>query len=226
MFAAARPPAALLALGDLAEALMLLAFSVPVIGITFAQEAAPSARSTRCAILSSPRRRWCCAMVSAARSPGANWSCGDLLLLAEGDRVPADAACRRPPIWRSTNRCSPASPCRWPSAGMPGQAPGDGRRVSLRHAGHQGDGPRGSSWRPGRAPSSAASASVGGAGARADAAQRELQRHGQRVVAVWPGPGRGAGAAAWADRAATGCTACSPASHWRWRSCPRNSRWC
>jgi Ca2+-transporting ATPase len=82
-----------LLLGDLEEALLLLAFVCVVIGITLYQE-----RKTECALealrdLSSPR-----ALViresRQRRIAGREVVRGDIVFLAEGDRVPADAVLR------------------------------------------------------------------------------------------------------------------------------------
>ncbi|WP_241671292.1 cation-translocating P-type ATPase [Dankookia rubra] len=79
-----------LALGDLAEALLLLAFSFLSVGIAVAQEARTERALDALRDLSSPR-----ALVVRdgvrQRIAGRDVVQGDLLLLAEGDRVPADA---------------------------------------------------------------------------------------------------------------------------------------
>lgn len=76
-------------LGDLQEALMLLGFVVVVIGITFFQERRTERSLDALRDLSSPR-----ALVlrsgQARRIPGREVVRGDTVLLAEGDRVPAD----------------------------------------------------------------------------------------------------------------------------------------
>ncbi|MCB2184873.1 MAG: cation-translocating P-type ATPase [Deltaproteobacteria bacterium] len=85
-----------LLLGDLREALMLLAFVVLVTGITLYQEGKTEKALASLRRLASPR-----ALVlrdgEQQRIPGREVVVGDLILLAEGDRVPADAtvlACR------------------------------------------------------------------------------------------------------------------------------------
>jgi P-type Ca2+ transporter type 2C len=79
-----------LVLGDLQEALMLLAFVFVVIGITLYQERKTERALEALRDLSSPR-----ALVvrdgQPQRIPGREVVCGDILVLAEGDRVPADA---------------------------------------------------------------------------------------------------------------------------------------
>jgi P-type Ca2+ transporter type 2C len=79
------------ALGDLQEALMLLAFVFVVMGITLYQERKTERALEALRDLSSPR-----ALViregQPRRIPGREVVCGDMLVLAEGDRVPADAA--------------------------------------------------------------------------------------------------------------------------------------
>ncbi|NYT01390.1 MAG: cation-translocating P-type ATPase [Methanosarcinales archaeon] len=80
-----------LALGDRQEALMLLAFVFLVMGITLYQERKTERALEALRDLSSPR-----ALVirygQQMRIPGREVVRGDVLLLAEGDRVPADAA--------------------------------------------------------------------------------------------------------------------------------------
>src|SRR5512139_826095 len=78
-----------LILGDMQEALMLLGFVFVVVGITIYQE-----RKTERAIealrdLSSPRALVIRGGVQK-RIPGRDVVCGDVVMLAEGDRVPAD----------------------------------------------------------------------------------------------------------------------------------------
>ncbi|TCZ62984.1 cation-translocating P-type ATPase [Roseicella aquatilis] len=79
-----------LLLGDLAEALLLLAFACLSVGIAVAQEARTERALEALRDLSSPR-----ALVvrdgEHRRIPGREVVRGDLLILAEGDRVPADA---------------------------------------------------------------------------------------------------------------------------------------
>lgn len=76
-------------LGDRQEALMLLAFVFVVMGITFVQERRTERSLEALRDLSSPR-----ALVvrggQARRIPGRELVRGDTVLLAEGDRVPAD----------------------------------------------------------------------------------------------------------------------------------------
>lgn len=78
-----------LALGDLQEALMLLAFVVVVVAITFVQRRRSERSLEALRDLSSPR-----AVVvrdgATRRVPGREVAVGDVVLLAEGDRVPAD----------------------------------------------------------------------------------------------------------------------------------------
>ncbi len=79
-----------LLLGDLREALMLLGFVLVVMGITLYQERKTERALSALRDLSSPR-----ALVirdgRQARVPGREVVRGDLLVLGEGDRVPADA---------------------------------------------------------------------------------------------------------------------------------------
>src|SRR5262249_32300037 len=79
-----------LGLGDLQEALILLASVFVVIGITLYQERKTERALDALRDLSSPR-----ALVvrdgAQQRIPGREVARGDVLLLAEGDRVPADA---------------------------------------------------------------------------------------------------------------------------------------
>jgi len=78
-----------LALGDRNEALMLLGFVVVVIAMTYAQKRRSQAALEALRDMSSPR-----ALVirdgAPTRIPGNELVVGDLVLLAEGDRVPAD----------------------------------------------------------------------------------------------------------------------------------------
>ena len=82
-----------LALGDRAEALFLLGFVFVVIGITLAQERKTQRALESLRDLSSPR-----ALVirdgQEIRIPGREVVRGDLLVLHEGDRIPADALLR------------------------------------------------------------------------------------------------------------------------------------
>ena len=79
-----------LILGDAAEAMMLLGFVFVVTGITFYQERKTERALEALRDLSSPR-----ALVirdgEQRRIPGREVVRGDVLILAEGDRVPADA---------------------------------------------------------------------------------------------------------------------------------------
>ncbi len=76
-------------LGDLAEALMLMSFVLVIIGITVYQEQKTERALEALRNLSSPR-----ALVirdgEQRRIPGRDVIRGDMLILAEGDRVPAD----------------------------------------------------------------------------------------------------------------------------------------
>ncbi len=76
-------------LGDVSEGLMLMSFVVLVIGITVYQEQKTERALETLRNLSSPR-----ALVirdgEQKRIPGREVVCGDMLILAEGDRVPAD----------------------------------------------------------------------------------------------------------------------------------------
>ncbi len=79
-----------LILGDLQEALMLLAFVFVIMGITFYQERKTERTLEALRDLSSPR-----ALVirdgKEKRIPGREVVTGDIIMLKEGDRVPADA---------------------------------------------------------------------------------------------------------------------------------------
>jgi Ca2+-transporting ATPase len=79
-----------LVIGDLQEALMLSGFVLVVMGITFYQERKTERTLEALRDLSSPR-----ALViregKQKRIPGREVVCGDILILSEGDRVPADA---------------------------------------------------------------------------------------------------------------------------------------
>jgi P-type Ca2+ transporter type 2C len=82
-----------LVLGDVREALLLLGFVVVVVGITFVQERKTERALEALRDLSSPR-----ALVVRSgekkRIAGRDVVRGDVLLLGEGDRVPADAVMR------------------------------------------------------------------------------------------------------------------------------------
>jgi P-type Ca2+ transporter type 2C len=83
--------AAYIALGDVTEALVLLASVIVIIGITFAQERKTERTLEALRDLASPRAR----VVrdgEASRIAGRDVVRGDIVLLEEGDRVPADAA--------------------------------------------------------------------------------------------------------------------------------------
>ncbi len=83
--------AAYVVLGDVAEALVLLASVFVIIGITFAQERKTERTLEALRDLASPRAR----VVrdgEASRIAGRDVVRGDIVLLEEGDRVPADAA--------------------------------------------------------------------------------------------------------------------------------------
>src|SRR5512135_3177948 len=79
-----------LVLGDQSEALMLMGFVVVIIGITFYQEQKTERALEALRDLSSPR-----ALVirdgRQQRIPGREVVCDDILLVAEGDRIAADA---------------------------------------------------------------------------------------------------------------------------------------
>src|SRR5512136_128940 len=79
-----------LALGSSEEALMLLGFVIVIIGITFYQEQKTERALEALRDLSSPR-----ALVVRdglqQRIAGREGVCDDIVLLSEGDRVPADA---------------------------------------------------------------------------------------------------------------------------------------
>jgi len=79
-----------LLLGDIREAIMLLGFVFVVMGITFWEERKTERALEALRDLSSPR-----ALVirdgKQKRIPGREVVCGDILVLSEGDRVPADA---------------------------------------------------------------------------------------------------------------------------------------
>ena len=79
-----------LILGDVQEAVMLLGFVVVIMGITIYQEQKTENTLQALRDLASPR-----ALViregERRRIPGREVARGDLLVLAEGDRVPADA---------------------------------------------------------------------------------------------------------------------------------------
>ena len=79
-----------LLLGDLQEALMLLGFVLVVMGITLYQERKTERALEALRDLSSPRAR-VIREGGVKRIPGREVVRGDILVLVEGDRVPADA---------------------------------------------------------------------------------------------------------------------------------------
>ena len=85
-----------LAMGELSDALLLLGFVFVVMGITIVQERRTERALDALRDLSSPR-----ALVIRdglhRRIPGREVVRGDVLILAEGDRVPADAVLRQRP---------------------------------------------------------------------------------------------------------------------------------
>ncbi|MEZ4338021.1 MAG: hypothetical protein R3B82_15485 [Sandaracinaceae bacterium] len=90
--------------GDLREALTLLGFVVVIIVITVVQEGRTARALEALRDLSSPR-----ALVlrdGVVRTvPGRELVVGDVIRVAEGTRVPADAILRRGLCSRSTSRC-------------------------------------------------------------------------------------------------------------------------
>src|SRR6266545_1560541 len=97
-----------LVLGDPHEALMLLGFVVLITGVTLYQEHKTERALEKLRDLASPR-----ALVvrdeRQRRIPGREVVRDDLLLLEEGDRVPADALVLSAPISPSMNRSSRAN---------------------------------------------------------------------------------------------------------------------
>ena len=97
------------------------------------RSARPSARSRRCATCRA-RARSSSATARSGASPGREVVRGDIILLAEGDRVPADAVrarVRRTSRW--TSRCSPASRSRCARRAAPRRRR-DGAARRRRHA--------------------------------------------------------------------------------------------
>ena len=93
-----------LLLGDLKEAVILLAFATMSVLITVVQETRTERVLEALRDLTSPR-----ALVirdgERKRIAGREVVRGDLVVLAEGDRVPADAALSKATICRRMNRC-------------------------------------------------------------------------------------------------------------------------
>ena len=79
-----------LVLGDIGEALMLFAFVLVVMGITLYQERKTERALEALRDLSSPRAN-VIREKESKRIAGREVVCGDILILSEGDRVPADA---------------------------------------------------------------------------------------------------------------------------------------
>ena len=144
-----------LLLGDIREAMMLLGFVFVVMGITFYQERKTERALEALRDLSSPR-----ALVIRDGEPkriaGREVVRGDIMILAEGDRVPADAvllSCVNLSVDESllTGESVPVrkTDCRERLSDM---APSRRRRSALcilRHAGGTGPGHRRASWPPG-----------------------------------------------------------------------------
>lgn len=102
-----------LLLGDVHEALMLLGFVFVVVGITLYQERKAERALEALRDLSSPR-----ALVirdgKRNRIPGREVVRDDLIVLAEGDRIPADAVVLSCNQWPSAKKTYPSSsPARW-----------------------------------------------------------------------------------------------------------------
>ena len=95
-----------LLLGDRQEALILLGFVFVVAGITLYQEQQDRARARGAARPVEPARARRSATGKRARIAGREVVRGDVLVLSEGDRVPADA---RAALVRAT--CRPTSRC-------------------------------------------------------------------------------------------------------------------
>ncbi len=76
-------------LGDIKEALMLLGFVFVIIGITVYQEGKTEKALDALRDLSSPRA-FVIRNSEKKRIPGREVVCGDIIILAEGDRIPAD----------------------------------------------------------------------------------------------------------------------------------------
>jgi Ca2+-transporting ATPase len=91
-------------LGDRAEALMLLGFVFVVTAITFIQRRRTESTPDALRDLSSPR-----ALVVRDGKPrrvaGRELVVGDIVLIAEGDRVPADMDLLEASNWQWMNRC-------------------------------------------------------------------------------------------------------------------------
>ena len=126
---------------------MLAASVGVVVGSRSPRSRRRSGRSKRCATCSSPRALVIRDGERSGASPAARSCAGDLLVLSEGDRVPADAVLAAS-SYRPTSRCSPASRCR--SARSPpdrggagaGRAGDDQPFGVLRHAGGRRAGAR------------------------------------------------------------------------------------
>jgi len=99
-----------LVLGDLREAIILAVFASTSVLIAMIQEAPTERVLESLRDLTSPR-----ALVirdgTEKRIAGSEVVRGDLVILAEGDRVPADGNCSRRMIFNAMNRCSPVKPC-------------------------------------------------------------------------------------------------------------------
>lgn len=83
-----------LLMGELSDALMLLAFVFVVISITIIQERRTERALDALRDLSSPRAPWLFAMASSGVSPGARWFGVIKFCSQKAIRVPADAVLR------------------------------------------------------------------------------------------------------------------------------------
>ena len=79
-------------LGDVEEAIMLLGFVFVIITITFFQEQKTERALEALRDLSSPARPWSSGMGKQQRIAGREVVRDDIVLIAEGDRIPADAS--------------------------------------------------------------------------------------------------------------------------------------
>jgi Ca2+-transporting ATPase len=93
-----------LLIGELLDAVVLIGFATTSVSIALIQEARTERILESLRDLSSPR-----ALVmrggAERRVPGREVVRGDVVVLAEGDRVPAERRCSQPTTYKPTNHC-------------------------------------------------------------------------------------------------------------------------
>ena len=205
-------------LGDRGEALMLLGFVFVVMGITFVQQRRTERSLEALRDLSSPRALVVRDGAVAQRSPAASWSCGDIVLLAEGDRVPADmrlleASNLTVDESLLTGESAPVPRMRAAPQATPMPPAADARRMAFSGTLVTQGTARGRVVATGRAQRAGPHRRIAGRHRQRDhadpAARRGASSSAWRAVGL--ALAAGAGPARTGTCAATGCTACWPA---------------